>query len=72
MRIQNLILGFKGLRCFGFRYANECLLGHMPLPNFKPRAAGYESDYYGINNKRKEETKNYKFLEFDFDRAYIE
>ena len=57
MRIQNLILGLKGLRCFGFRYANECPLGHTPLPNFKPRAAGYESDYYGVNNKKPTESE---------------
>ena len=54
MRIKNLILG---LRCFGFRYANECHLGHMPLPYFKPRAAGYESDYYGVNNKKPTESE---------------
>ena len=49
--------GLKGLRCFGFRYANECHVGHLPLPNFKPRASGYESDYYGINNKRPTESE---------------
>ena len=25
---------------------------HTKLPNFKPRRAGYESVYYGINNTR--------------------
>ena len=29
----------------------------MPLPYFKPRAAGYKSDYYGVNNKKPTESE---------------